>query len=492
MPVGGWNGGHWSPNLDKGPSGYEGPGRTPPFREWGHLSVDEQIQQAKDWRAQHSTRPAPVSTLSSTPARSSPPHALPPRPPRSGSSGPVTAAPERPYPDHQPPPQRELTFGGHRTPRQPSATQQPGNGQPFSRQAPAHRQSATTPAPRPDPAVTAETDALAPVAVAVAAAAHPAAVPHQGPLERESSFEEDYKRWESQVVYGQTPVPTSHILVPRVPAPGPPTTPFYVSSPPAPTRSDSHSIASQNPISRPPSSIPLGALEGFTAQPQSRRALPEAPSSVTAHPVPGAVQAPITEGNPSSLDAPIATDRLSDLGETGTAIEWTPDQPEENEPRSSRTGYGAASDDSGLHRAIRNVEAHIEGLEFQPLTAPVKEPPPRRSDTEAVNKKTAKNRAGEAKQKERRKLASKAAAATEEPEYDTESDTMKDDGKRKAVEDPASPAAAKRVKHDDSAEPPPKPKMAVIPFPEKVCANLSMVESMLTFGPACSARGTCR
>ncbi|KKY32111.1 putative histone acetyltransferase gcn5 [Diaporthe ampelina] len=44
---------------------------------------------------------------------------------------------------------------------------------------------------------------------------------------------------------------------------------------------------------------------------------------------------------------------------------------------------------------------------------------------------------------------------------------MKDDGKRKATEDPASPAAAKRVKHDDSAEPPPKPKMAVIPYPEK-------------------------
>lgn len=43
------------------------------------------------------------------------------------------------------------------------------------------------------------------------------------------------------------------------------------------------------------------------------------------------------------------------------------------------------------------------------------------------------------------------------------------DVKRKAVEEPSSPAAAKRVKHDDSAEPEPKPKSTVIPFPEKVC-----------------------
>lgn len=515
MPVGGWNGGHWSPNLNQGASGYNGPDRTPPFHEWKHLPIDEQIQRAREWRAQHSTSlqppgsfsaPAPISTFSSTPARSSSPHALPPRPPR---PDPVTVAPElptAPFPDHQLRAQRELTFGGHRTPGQPSATQQFGNDQTFNGRAfaPSYpsvpqgiptpsSQSITTPGPRLDPATAAETDTFAPVAV------HPAGVPQQGHSERESSFDEDYKRWESQVVHGQPPVPTSHILVPRVPAPGPPTTPFFVSSPPAITRNDRHTTALQPSASHPAPSIPVRDFEALTVQPQSQLALPEARSSVTAHSVPSAVQAPTTADQTSSLEAPnhrVARDRLSGPGETDAAIESNPVHPEVgDEPSDSTTGIGTASDDPAVQRAIRDVEAQIEELEFQPLTAPVKEPPPPPSDSEAVSKKTAKNRAKKARQKENRK-AKKAAAAAEESEDHTTPDRMKDDGKRKATEDPASPAAAKRVKHDDSAEPPPKPKMAVIPFPEKVClesdASLSMVESMLTLGSACSTRGACR
>lgn len=485
MPVGGWNGGHWSPNLNQGASGYNGPGRTPPFQEWGHLAIDEQIQRAREWRAQHSTNlqpsgsfsaPAPVSTFSSTPARSSSPHALQSRATR---PGPVTVAPElstAPYPDHQRRAPRELTFGDHRTPGQPSASQQFGNDQTFNGQALAPcypgvpqgvpNQSITTPAPRLDPATAAETDTFAPVAV------HPAGVPQQGRSERESSFEEDYKRWESQVVHGQPPIPTSHILVPRVPAPGLPTTPFFVSSPPATSRNDPHTIASQTPTSHPASSVPLHAFESLTVQPQSQRALPETRSSVAAHSVPSAVPAPRTKDKSSSLEAsnhPVAGDILSGPGETGAAIESNPVHPKVgDEPSGSTTEIGTASDDPAVQRAIRNVEAQIEELEFQPLTAPVKEPPPPPSDSEAVSKKTAKNRANKARQKENRK-ANKAAPATEEPEDHTGPDRMKDDGKRKATEDPASPAAAKRVKHDDSVEPPPKPKMAVIPFPEKVC-----------------------
>jgi hypothetical protein len=164
-----------------------------------------------------------------------------------------------------------------------------------------------------------------------------------------------------------------------------------------------------------------------------------------------------------------------------------------DEPSGSTTGGWTASDDPAVQRAIRDVEAQVEELEFQPLTAPVKEPPPPPpSDTEAVSKKTAKNRAKKARQKAN-KQAKKAAAAAEEPgdpEDHTDSDRMKDDGKRKATQDPTSPAAAKRIKHDDSAEPPPKPKMAVIPFPEKVCVESdpspSTGVSMLTLAPACS------
>lgn len=485
MPVRGWNGGRWSPNLDEGPSGYNGPDRTPPFHEWTHLTIDEQLKRAIDWRTQHSrnvqppsssSAPAPVSTFSSTPARSSSPHALPPRP------GTVTVAPElptaRPYPDHQPHAQRELTFGGHLAPGQPPATQQLGNGQAFNGQAFAPRypavpqrvpsQSITTLGHRVDPATTAETDTFAPGSV------HPAGVPQQGPSERESSFDEDYSRWESQVVHGHRPVPTSHILVPRAPAPGPPTTPLYVPSPPAPTSKDRFSSATQTPTSRPAPSIPLRAFENLTVQPQPQHALLEAPSSVTAQSGPSVIQAPRTEGKTSSLEASnhrVTTDRPSGLGETGAAIESTPVHPEVGaESSGSTTEIGATPGDPAVQRAIRDVEAQIEELEFQPLTAPVKEPPPPPSDIEPVSKKGS--------QEEDRK-AKEAAAAAEEPEDHIDPDKMKDDSKRKATEDPASPAAAKRVKHDDSAEPPPKPKMAVIPFPEKVCLEPDASFSMM-------------
>lgn len=478
MPVRGWNGGRWSPNPDEGPSGYNGPDRTPPFHEWTHLTIDEQLQRAIDWRAQHLgnvqpsgsfSAPAPVSTFSSTPARSSSPHALPPRPGIDTVASELSTA--RPYPDHQPHAQRELTFGGHHTPGQPPVTQQFGNGRAFNGQAFAPRypavpqrvpnQSITpTLGHRVDPATAPEADTFAPGTV------HPTGVLQQGPSERESSFDEDYSRWESQVVHGQPPVPTRHILVPRVPAPGPPTTPFYVSSPPAPAPYDRPSIASRAPNSHPASSIPLRAFEGLAIQHQTQDAQPEARSSVTAQSGPSAVQAPRTEDQTSSLEAPnhrVAIDRASGLGETGAAIESTPVQPEVGaESSDSITEIGAAPDIPAVPRAIRDVEAQIEELEFQPLTAPVKEPLPPPSDTELVSKK--------GRQKENRE-AKKAAVAAEESEEHTDPDTMKDDSKRKATEDPASPAAAKRVKHDDSAEPPPKPKMAVIPFPEKVCVE---------------------
>lgn len=206
-----------------------------------------------------------------------------------------------------------------------------------------------------------------------------------------------------------------------------------------------------------------------------------------------------TEDERSSLEAPkhpAALDRLSGPRETGTTIESSQVRPEVGDaPSGSTTKIGTASADPAIQRAIRDVESQIEELEFQPLTAPVKEPPPPSSDSEAVNKKTAENQAEKARQEDNRK-AKEAAAATEEPEDHRDPDKMKDDGKRKATEDPASPAAAKRVKHDDSVEPPPKPKMAVIPFPEKVCvefcASFSIMESVLTPGPASSTRGTCR
>lgn len=471
-PAGDWNGGQWAPNLPGGPSGYSGPESTPPFHEWKHLPVKEQLQRAIDWRAQHSTNlqfpsffsaPA-LDPTASTAARSSSTHPLQPPDLR---FGPDVAVPQLSSIDRQLGLQREPTFGDHHTYRQAPATQQLGYGQDLGGQAFAHWHpgdpSSTTLGPRPDPTTALDTDAVP-----------SATVPQQGSFQRESSFEEDYKRWESEVVHGQRPSPTSHILVPRVPAPGPPTTPFYVSPPPAPTRDDRRSIALQAPLSNPASSVPLRAFESLTVQSQPRHALLESPSSYTADSSPSAPQAPIAEAHSpplESFDRPAAADRLSGPEETGATIESTPVSPGAGaEPSGSATESWTSSDDPDVQRAIREVEAQIEEREFQPLTAPVKEPPPppppAPSNTEAVSKKTAENRAKKARQKANRK-AKKAAAAAEDSGNHTSSETMKDDGKRKATEDPTSPAAAKRVKHDDSAEPPPKPKMAVIPFPEK-------------------------
>ncbi|POS75688.1 histone acetyltransferase GCN5 [Diaporthe helianthi] len=310
--------------------------------------------------------------------------------------------------------------------------------------------------PPSDRTSAADTDAVRPDAVPTAT------VRQLVGFERESTFEEDYKSWESQVVHGHRPVPTSHILVPRVPAPGTPTAPFYVRPPAPPTRHGRRSIVSQAPISIPATSPP--------------HALSESPSSLTADSSPSVPWAPGTEGRTSpleSLDRPAATDCLPGPKGTGAAIGSTSVSPRlGDEPSGSATEFCTASDDPAVQRAIRKVEVRVEEREFHTLTAPVKEQPPppplslppSHSHTEAVSNKIAENRAKNARRKANRKA--KKAAAT--PEALNNSDNrMKDDSKRKATEDPTSPAAAKRVKHDDSAEPPPKPKMAVIPFPEK-------------------------
>lgn len=510
MPGGGWNGGDWSPNLPNGPSGYNGPDTIPPFREWRHLSVDEQLQRAKDWRAQHSrsfqppgsfSASASASALTSTSDRSSSPRAPRPRAPQPPATrtAPLATSPEfptaHPYLDNQRGAQRGLRFGGHRPSGQSSATQQHGNAQAFNRQAAANQHpgvyAVPTLGPRFDPAPVPRTDNVPPVAE------HPVSVlERQDVFARESSFDDDYQRWESEVVYGAAPVPTSHILVPRLPAPGRSTTPVYVSSPPAPTRNDPQSIASHSIVSRSAPSIPLDAAERLSIQSSPERAPLEIRSSSTAHPAPLTPQTSGVEDQPSSLGTPDPPVAVPGVTETGLAIGSNSAHPEvAGQPPGSTTGLGVPSDDPAVQLTIRDVENRIEELEFQPLTAPFKEPsPPPPDDTETVSRKTAKNRAKKAKQRERNKA--KKAAAAAEAEESTFSDTMKDDGKRKATEDPASPAAAKRVKHDDSADPPPsKPKMAVIPFPEKVrpeCGlDFSMLESMLTLFSARPTRGAC-
>lgn len=79
--------------------------------------------------------------------------------------------------------------------------------------------------------------------------------------------------------------------------------------------------------------------------------------------------------------------------------------------------------------------------------------------------------------------------------YRVEADNVVADVKRKAAEEPSSPAAAKRIKHDDSAEPEAKPKTAVIPFPEKVCWSITRNCSRCNANPyrtlACCTRGAC-
>ncbi|KUI70199.1 Histone acetyltransferase GCN5 [Cytospora mali] len=281
--------------------------------------------------------------------------------------------------------------------------------------------------------------------------------------ERESSFDQDYQRWESEVIHGRPAVPTGYVLVPRTPAPGQPIGPLYVSAPPA-------ASALENP--QPLPSVGAQAHESpiIQSQPVALQA-----SSAASTTLPAIQNLSIS--NHVAASGPTA------------AIESFPVN-----PQPAATAAAEPHPELGISDVQDITFPHLEDLEFQPLTAPVKRPAPSATSesstsstegTEAthapapVNESPAspeevsspeevaapltKNQAKKARKKAKRA----AAAATEAEEIEFLNKMKEDNAKRKAAEDPTSPAAAKRVKHDDSAEPEPKPKTPVIPFPEK-------------------------
>ncbi|ROV88790.1 hypothetical protein VSDG_08982 [Cytospora chrysosperma] len=262
--------------------------------------------------------------------------------------------------------------------------------------------------------------------------------------ERESSFDQDYDRWESEVVHGRPSIPTDYVLVPRTPAPGPAIGPLYVSAPPA----------------------------------GSAFARPQQATGAASTALPAIQNLSIT--NPTARSGSTAAIESSSVN-----------------PQPAAAGAAEPHPELGISDVQEIHFPHLEDLEFQPLTAPVRGPPSEEyqeptsspsSPTEATGATSASGSVNEspaspdevslpeevsapvtkAKAKKARKKAKKAAAAAAEAEENEFLDKMKEDNaKRKAAEEPSSPAATKRVKHDDSAEPETLPKTPVIPFPEK-------------------------
>ncbi|KUI57142.1 Histone acetyltransferase GCN5 [Cytospora mali] len=445
---GAWGGG--------GSQGYNGCG-LPPLEDWKHLPVAEQLQRVIEWRDQQ----ARLIQQSSTP----------PYAPQSQSQVYAPQGTQSVYPYPQVAQSGPVAPPGVAS-RRIEAGRPPTVNHPTNHEATTHRETT-----------------------------HPTTLdPTDKRSERESSFDQDYQRWESEVIHGRPSIPTGYVLVPRTPAPGQPIGPLYVSAPPA-----------TSAFENPQSVLSVGAQAHESPIIQSQPVAFQA-SSAASTTLPAIQNLSIS-------------DHIAASGPTA-AIESFPVNPQP---------AATAAAEPHLELGISDVQditfPHLEDLEFQPLTAPVKRPAPysisesptsSTEDTEAVRSKTAKNRAKKAKQKERekakkaaaaaaaatatsnetcapapvnespaspeevlspeevaaprtknqakkaRKKAKRAAAAATEAEEIEFLNKMKEDNaKRKAAEDPSSPAAAKRVKHDDSAEPEPKPKTPVIPFPEK-------------------------
>ncbi|ROW07931.1 hypothetical protein VMCG_03392 [Cytospora schulzeri] len=476
----GAGGGAWGPpgGGSRGPSGYNGPG-LPPLENWKHLPVAVQLQRVKEWRDQQLAQQNPT-----------PYHAPPP------SQTQVYHPPSSSHGTHSVHPHPQVTQPGGATVAQQFT--------PFDIDP---RRIETRPPPavyHPNPtdheATTHQTLNPADVNPNTTSTPPPADVARN---ERESSFDQDYERWESEVIHRRPVIPTGYVLVPHTPAPGPAIGPIYVSAPPAPPGF----ARSQHPVQ----SVGVQAHESPATQSQPVATRATGPAASIALPE---IQN-LSISNQVAGSAPTAAIESSSVN-----------------PQPAATAAAEPHPELGISDIEEIHFPHLENHEFQPLTAPVRGPatkedqpssPSPEEATQAVSSKTAKNRAKKAKQKERekakkaaaaaaaaaitvesdessspgpsnqspspeevaapeqvaapvtkakakkaRKKANRAAAIAAETEENEFLDKMKEDNaKRKAAEEPSSPAAAKRVKHDDSAEFEVKPKSAVIPFPEK-------------------------
>lgn len=399
---GAWGGGHPAYPAYPGPSGYNGFAfELPPLEDWSHLPPEELLQKLTEWRDQKRAEAAaaaqyfhaPPSQFQSQPQsqpqlqpQSQPQHhSLPPRPQVAQPGGAVVqfAPPEN-------------------GPRRIDARNRPPAPPPPTVYHPTHHE-VTTPQPLnpadTNPSINTNT-------------ANTSAPPEVARNERESSFEQDYTRWESEVVQGRPAIPTDYALVPRTPAPGPPLGLLYVSA--------------FESTQQPAPSVGVQANGSLANRSQPVAVQATAPASTA---VPSIQNLSIS--NPSSGSGPTAAIESSSVN-----------------PQPAATAAAEPHPEVGISDIQEISFPHLEDLEFQPLTAPVRGPatkedhaPPSSSTeaTEAVSSKTAKNRAKRAKQKVREK-AKKAAAAAAAPAIVVDSDDSSTAGP--VNETPASPEEA--------------------------------------------------
>lgn len=338
------------PGPGGGGGGYQGPPSSdhgfgsgfgfelPPLENWSHLPPESQLRELTKWRDQKAAEAA--SLLHAPSSQSQAHHPLPPRP--------QVILPGSRIAPFVPP---EIV------PRRIEAARPPPNVyHPID-----HDTTTTTPR------------ALYPIDFDhnTTNTTTPAEVARN---ERESSFDQDYQRWESEVVHGRPAIPTDYVLVPRIPAPGPALGPIYISA------AEAARVNSQQPAP----SIGVQARG-----PASSTALPEIQNLSIHNPITGSVPTAAIES--SSVN-----------------------------PQPAATAAAEPHPEVGIGDVQEIFFPHLEDLEFQPLTAPVRGPatkedqaPPSSptESTEAVSSKTAKNRAKKAKQKEREKAKKAAAAA---------------------------------------------------------------------------------
>lgn len=389
----------------------------PPLEAWYHLPVHEQLQRIIAWRDEQLANQPNLRSFASaaTPAQVFPPQEAPSA-----------------YPD--PPEIASRRVEAHHSTAYHPTVDEPPYDEPTDLRGRGGIPVSTSVLP-PNPiqsgfTATEQDDQPAPLNLPIYKTARTPAHVEGARDERETSSDQDYQ---PEVLRSRPFIPTSYALVPRTPAPGQPIGPIYVSASPATPAVVSHQI---DP------SVGNQAHASFSSQ----------------------FRPFISQGtDAASTELPVVQslsirDSVAGPGPT-TAIESS-----SVNHRPAATAAAEPYPEPGISDVRDITFPHLDDLEFQPLTAPAKEPVSNASqasptspaeDTEAASSKTAKNRAQKAKQKAKQKAnkkakkaaaASPAAPAVEPDEVQTPETVNQSPASPKDVTAPITKSQAKKAR----------------------------------------------
>lgn len=397
-------GGAWpaTGSGSQGPSGYQGPG-VPPLADWKHLTVQEQFKRHNEWRRQHKQAQRTATAYASQPQPQ----------PRSQAPQSQETQPAPPRVSHPLPPRPVAppAIDRRRNQVEPGRKEAGRPIPPWRR-----RNEADRPIPpwrrrneadRPPPPWRRQTRDhtaanVAAHATAHHATAHPAALNLAATNTLRNLAPAQAPRNEVAHVYDR-----SHLVLPEGYELVNPTavTCGFVTPQPAP------SSGVQAHASRPNRFQPAASHAAY--------ATPVAPPAFQSFSTPNPVAqwdytAAIESSsvNPQPADAASAAlPALQTLSITDPVADSGPTEAINTSPVCPHAAATAATE----HHVTEVHFPHLEDLEFQPLTRPVKVPDSNEGqasqDAETASSKTAKNRAKRAKQKIRFRAKKQAAAA---------------------------------------------------------------------------------